>query len=143
MPLPALLLPLLMAAGGAGLGAMANKKNRGKGALIGAGLGALGGAGLGAAGVGAGGAAAAGAKAAGSSAGMKSILNMQNVKNLHSMLGTIGSLGGAQQEEQLEPFPWPTTAQPMPIASLNPGAQRPMAPPVQTNLPYKMPYGGY
>jgi hypothetical protein len=57
-------MALLMAALGGGMGALGNKKNRGKGALQGAALGAAGGLGLGALGVGAAGAGAGGAGAA-------------------------------------------------------------------------------
>lgn len=43
MPLPALLLPIIGALAGAGIGAGVNKENRLKGALVGAGIGGLGG----------------------------------------------------------------------------------------------------
>lgn len=65
------LIPLLMAAGGAGIGALTNKHNRLKGALTGAGIGATAGAALPALGAAGAGAAAgtAGTAAAASTAG--------------------------------------------------------------------------
>lgn len=138
------ILPLLMAAGGAGLGALTNKKNRGKGALMGGIMGALGGAGLGAAGVGAGAAAAGGAAStagtAGAAAGgLKGLMTTQNLMKIAPLMGNL--MGGGQQEPEMPPM-MGMGAQPLPIADLSPGAGRPMAPPVQTNLPYRMPQGG-
>lgn len=144
-------LPLLMAAGGAGLGALTNKKNRLKGALTGAALGGLGGWGLGAAGVGAG-ASAAGhslgaataastaGRAAGGLGGLKGMLTMQNMAKLAPMMGRLGA--GQQEPEQPMLPPISYGGQPTPIAPLGQGQGRPMAPPVQ--MAYNRPqYGGY
>lgn len=158
MPLPLLALLAMGAAAGGGIGALANKKNRGKGALIGAGLGALGGAGLGAAGVGAAGAAGTaakaggiGAKASGMMAGMSGNVGpfasgakyasalgtankMAGLKGLMPLMPmAMGAMNQPQQEEQ--PFPpmfLPNS--PIPGEAAYQYQGRPFAPPVQTSM---------
>jgi len=118
-------VPLAMAAAGAGLGALTNKKNRLKGALLGAGLGAAGGMGLNAAGVGAGtsgiGPFASGAKygaalSGKTAGGLKGMLTAEKLKGLQQW-GQV--LSGPQQQDEDYIQLRGMEAQPMPIAGLN------------------------
>lgn len=111
MPLP-FLVPLAMAAGGAGIGALTSE-NKGKGALIGGLMGLTGGSALG--GAGGLGAAAASAKGAGLSAGgtagtaggLGSAL-----KTAAPLMQSMGGLKQPQEQELYMDFP-PLSSTPM------------------------------
>lgn len=133
-------LGLLMAAGGAGIGALSNKKNRGKGALIGAGIGAATGLGLGAMGAGGAGAAsaaghslggAATGAATGAGASTGAAAGLGGFAGLKSMLGNpntmkmASGLMGQQEQQQSEYQPtYGQMAQPIPVTGLGSNLQR-------------------
>lgn len=110
------LIPLITAAVGAGVGALADKKHRGAGALKGAGIGGM--AGLG---------------AMGGGGGLASI-----AKLAPSVMGAMG--GGASPQSQPVPMVPMAGPQQIPTAPLTSGYRFPRE---QVQMSYNRPTGGY